>query len=41
MGFIDEDMIIRAVQQGKEKFGGPGTNMDEVEIIGNKTEIGK
>ncbi len=41
MGFIDEDMIIRAIQQGKEKFGVPGTNMDEVEIIGNKTEIGK
>ncbi|KAG8290591.1 hypothetical protein J6590_079731 [Homalodisca vitripennis] len=41
MRFIDEDMIIRAIQQGKEKFGVPGTNMDEVEIIGNKTEIGK
>ncbi|WP_265018042.1 ankyrin repeat domain-containing protein [Wolbachia endosymbiont (group A) of Coremacera marginata] len=41
MGFIDEDMIIRAIQQGKEKFGVPGTKMDEVEIIGNKTEIGK
>ncbi|WP_265029658.1 ankyrin repeat domain-containing protein [Wolbachia endosymbiont (group A) of Philonthus cognatus] len=41
MRFIDEDMIIRAIQQGKEKFGVPGTNMDEVEIIGNKNEIGK
>jgi hypothetical protein len=41
MRFIDEDMIIRAIQQAKEKFGVPGTNMDEVEIIGNKTEIGK
>ncbi|MFT4314937.1 MAG: ankyrin repeat domain-containing protein [Wolbachia pipientis] len=41
MRFIDEDMIIRAIQQGKEKFGVPGTKMDEVEIIGNKTEIGK
>ncbi|WP_341813296.1 ankyrin repeat domain-containing protein [Wolbachia endosymbiont (group B) of Germaria angustata] len=41
MRSIDEDMIIRAIQQGKEKFGVPGTNMDEVKIIGNKTEIGK
>lgn len=41
MRSIDEDMIIRAIQQGKEKFGVPDTNMDEVEIIGNKTEIGK
>jgi len=41
MRSIDEDMIIRAIQQGKQKFGVPGTNMDEVEIIGNKTEIGK
>ncbi|MFT4327658.1 MAG: ankyrin repeat domain-containing protein [Wolbachia pipientis] len=41
MRFIDEDMIIRAIQQGKEKFGVPGSKMDEVEIIGNKTEIGK
>ncbi len=41
MRSIDEGMIIRAIQQGKEKFGVPSTNMDEVEIIGNKTEIGK
>ncbi|QJT94922.1 ankyrin repeat domain-containing protein [Wolbachia endosymbiont of Diaphorina citri] len=41
MRSIDEDMIIRAIQQGKEKFGVPGTNMDEVRIIGDKTEIGK
>lgn len=41
MGSIDEDMIIRAIQQGEEKFGVPGTSMDEVKIIGSKTEIGK
>lgn len=41
MRSIDKDMIIRAIQQGKEKFGIPGTNMDEVKIIGNKNEIGK
>ncbi|MCJ7476145.1 MAG: ankyrin repeat domain-containing protein, partial [Wolbachia endosymbiont of Homalodisca vitripennis] len=36
---IDENMIIRAIQQGEEKFGDPKTEMDEVKISGNKTGI--
>ncbi len=32
---IDEDMIIKAIQQG------PGTDIDEVKISGNKTGMWK
>ncbi|WP_341816915.1 ankyrin repeat domain-containing protein [Wolbachia endosymbiont (group A) of Agelastica alni] len=37
---IDEDMIIRAMQQSEE-FGDPDTKMDEVKISGNKTGMCK
>ena len=37
---IDEDMIMRAVQESEE-FWGPNTDMDEVKVSGNKTEIWK
>ncbi|WP_353289054.1 ankyrin repeat domain-containing protein [Wolbachia endosymbiont (group A) of Pogonocherus hispidulus] len=38
---IDENMIIRVIQQGEEKFGDPDTKMDEVKISGNKTGMWK
>ncbi|WP_250295562.1 hypothetical protein [Wolbachia endosymbiont of Oedothorax gibbosus] len=38
---IDENMIIKAIQHGKEKFGDPDTKMDEVKISGNKTGMWK
>lgn len=38
---IDMDMIMRAIQQGEEKFGDPDTKMDEVKISGNKTGMWK
>ncbi len=34
---IDENMIIKAIQQGEEKFWDPDTKMNEVKISGNKT----
>ncbi|WP_341821229.1 hypothetical protein [Wolbachia endosymbiont (group A) of Myopa testacea] len=34
---IDENMIIKAIQQGEEKFGDPDTKMDEAKVSGNKT----
>ncbi len=38
---IDENMIIKAIQQGEEKFSGPNTDMDGVKISGNKTGMWK
>ncbi|WP_375604549.1 ankyrin repeat domain-containing protein [Wolbachia endosymbiont of Anurida maritima] len=38
---IDENMIIRSIQQAEEDLRDPNTDMDEVKISGNKTGMWK
>lgn len=38
---IDENMIMRAIQQAEEDLRDPNTDMDEVKISGNKTGMWK